>query len=339
MRQKSSRITMCRRLVVRALFPALGLLIIPFFLGGDVQAQTSLRYITIGTGGVTGVYYPAGGAVCRLINKGRRSHGIRCSVESTRGSSFNVTGIRSGDLDFGIVQSDVQFAAVHGQAPFGTSGPYKGLRSVFTLHTEAFTVLARADAGVKAFDDLKGKRVNIGNPGSGQRATFEMLMGAKGWEMTDFAKTMELTSSEQSKALCENKIDAMVFIAGHPNASIKEASITCDTVLVDVNGPAIDKLIADLPYFKLSTIPAGMYRGTDDETKTFGVGATLVTSASTPDAVVYEVVKSVFENFNDFRMMHPAFNRFDRLDMINQVASAPMHPGAMRYFKENELLK
>jgi len=339
MRQEPSRITVYRGLLARALFPVLGSFVISFVLGGSVQAQTSLRYVTIGTGGVTGVYYPAGGAVCRLLNKGRRDHGIRCSVESTRGSSFNVTAVRSGDLDFGIVQSDIQFAAVHGQPPFATSGPYKGLRSVFTLHTESFTVLARADAGIKAFDDLKGKRVNIGNPGSGQRATLEMLMDAKGWGMSDFAKTMELTSSEQSKALCENKIDAMVFIVGHPNASIKEASITCDTVLVDVSGPAIDKLVANLPYFKLSTIPAGMYRGTDDATKTFGVGATLVTSASTPDAIVYELVKAVFENFSDFRMMHPAFNYLDRADMVNQVASAPMHPGAMRYFKENRLLK
>jgi len=339
MRQNSSRITASYRLLARAVLPVAGLLFLTFFLGGDVHAQTSLRYITIGTGGVTGVYYPAGGAVCRLINKGRRNHGIRCSVESTRGSSFNVNAIRSGDLDFGIVQSDVQFAAVHGQPPFEVSGPFKDLRSVFTLHTESFTVLARADAGIKVFDDLKGKRVNVGNAGSGQRATLDMLMNAKGWTMADFGKTMELTSAVQSKALCENKIDAMVFIVGHPNASIKEASITCNTVLVDVTGPAIDNMIKNVAYFQPSIIPAGMYRGADAEVKTFGVGATLVTSASTPDAVVYEVVKSVFENFNDFRMLHPAFNRLDLVDMINHVSSAPMHPGAVRYFKENGLLK
>jgi len=317
----------------------MAVLALMLLLFGGAQAQSTVRYVTIGTGGVTGVYYPAGGAVCRLVNKGRRNHGIRCSVESTKGSAYNIDAIRNSDLDFGVVQADVQYAAVHGQAPFEAFGPFKELRSVFTLHTEAFTVLARADAGIQGFDDLKGKRVNIGNPGSGQRATLEMLMSAKGWSLADFSKTMELTSSEQSRALCDDKIDAMVFMVGHPNASIKEASITCDTVLVDVTGPDISKLISDLPYFRTSTIPGGMYRGTDRDVHTFGVGATLVTSSTTPQSVVYEVVKSVFENFKSFRMLHPAFGHLEPANMVGNGVSAPLHPGAKRFFKEVGLLK
>ncbi len=330
---------MKKRFSIWALGGVLAVSALAISLGGDAKAQDTKRYITIGTGGVTGVYYPAGGAVCRLVNKGRRTHGIRCSVESTKGSAYNVDAIRSNDLDFGVVQSDVQYAAVNGQAPFAASGPYKDLRSVFTLYTESFTVLARADAGIHVFDDLKGKRVNIGNPGSGQRATLEMLMSAKGWTVADFSKSMELTSAEQSRALCDNKIDAMVFIVGHPNASIKEASITCDTALVEVTGAYIDKLIAGLPYFRASTIPAGMYQGTDREVKTFGVGATLVTSLRTPEEVVYELVKAVFEHIQDFRMLHPAFGRLEPENMVNQGLSAPLHPGAERYYKEVGLLK
>ncbi|HEY9081209.1 TAXI family TRAP transporter solute-binding subunit [Magnetovibrio sp.] len=318
---------------------ALAMVVLALPFGGTADAQTAVRYVTIGTGGVTGVYYPAGGAVCRLVNKGRRSHGIRCSVESTKGSSFNVDAMRTGDLDFGVVQSDVQYAAVHGQAPFEIMGPYPDLRSVFNLYTESFTVLARADADIKVFDDLKGKRVNIGNPGSGQRATLEMLMNVKGWSASDFSETMELTSAEQSRALCNDKIDAMVFIVGHPNASIKEASITCATRLVEVTGPDIEKLIADKPFFRLSTIPGGMYLGSERDARTFGVGATLVTTANTPESVVYELVKAVFENIDDFRMLHPAFGRLEPAKMINHGLSAPLHPGAERYYREVGLLK
>lgn len=289
------------------------LLIAGLSFSSFAQAQSAVRYVTIGTGGVTGVYYPAGGAICRLVNKGRRTHGIRCSVESTGGSADNIEGIRSGDLDFGVVQSDAQYAAVHGQAPFETAGQFKYLRSIFALHSEQFTVVARADAGIKTFDDLKGKRVNVGNVGSGQRGTMETVMEILGWSMADFALATELSSAEQSRALCDNKIDAMVFTVGHPNASIKEATITCDTVLVGVNGPAIEKLVSDIPYFRTTTIPAGMYRGTEHDVQTFGVSATVVTSSLVPEDVIYELVKSVFGNFESFRLLHPAFGRLEKI--------------------------
>ncbi len=305
---------------------------------GHAQTPASVRYITIGTGGVTGVYYPAGGAVCRLVNKGRRTHGIRCSVESTGGSAVNIDSIRMEELDFGVVQSDAHYAAVHGNAPFEAHGPYADLRSVFALHPEPFTVVARADAGIRSFKDLKGKRVNIGNPGSGQRGTMEALMAALGWTTADFAQAMELTSAQQSKALCDNKVDAMVFTVGHPNASIKEATITCDTVLVEVSGPEIDALVGQYPYFNTNTIPKGMYRGTERDIKTFGVGATVVTSANMSDEVVYQIVHAVFENFESFRLLHPAFARLDKAAMTAQGLSAPLHPGAVRYFKEVGLM-
>jgi len=303
------------------------------------QNQKTARYVTIATGGVTGVYYPAGGAICRLVNKGRPMHSIRCSVESTGGSIANIKAIRDHDSDFGVVQSDVQFASYHGTSPFASQPPYKELRSLFTLHPDLFTVVARADAGIRSFQDLKGKRVNVGNVGSGQRSTMETVMAAKGWVMDDFSKIMELTSAEQSKALCDDKIDAMVFAAGHPNASIKEATMTCDTILVDVTGPAIDKLVARFPYYRAANVPGGMYRGTDNDVQTFGVGATVVTSMRTADDVVYTVVKSVFENFENFKLLHPAFARLNKKDMIQQGLTAPLHPGAERYYKEVGLLK
>lgn len=296
-------------------------------------------FMTIGTGGVTGVYYPTGGAICRLVNKGRKEHGIRCSVESTGGSVYNINAIRSGDLDMGVAQSDWQYHAYNGSSKFEKAGAFKGLRSVFSIHPEPFTVVARADSGIKNFEDLKGKRVNIGNPGSGQRGTMEVLMNAMGWKKSDFALTSELKSAEQAAALCDNKIDAMIFTVGHPSGSIKEATTSCNSVLVTVSNTAVEKLIADNPFYRHAVIPGGMYNGTDTDTHTFGVGATLVSSDKLSDDAVYQVVKSVFENLADFRKLHPAFANLAAKEMSSDGLSAPLHDGAARYYREAGLMK
>jgi hypothetical protein len=301
-------------------------------------AVSANSFITIGTGGVTGVYYPTGGAICRLVNKGRKQHGVRCSVESTGGSVYNINTIRGGDLDMGVAQSDWQYHAYNGTASFKDAGPFRELRAVFSVHPEPFTVVARADAGIKNFTDLKGKRVNIGNPGSGQRGTMEVLMNALGWTKNTFSLASELKSSEQSSALCDNKIDAMVFTVGHPSGSIKEATTTCDTVLVNVTGPAVDKLVADNDFYRKAVIPGGMYRGNDSDTMTFGVGATFVSSTRADANTVYQVVKSVFENFDDFRKLHPAFNNLKKSEMVKDGLSAPLHAGAKKYYMEAGLM-
>lgn len=306
-----------------------------FAMAPGVQAQ---EFITIGTGGVTGVYYPTGGAICRLVNKGRKEHGIRCSVESTGGSVYNINTIKAGELDMGVAQSDWQFHAYNGTSKFAEAGAFKDLRAVFSVHPEPFTVVARADAGIKDFMDLKGKRVNIGNPGSGQRGTMEVLMSALGWTNDTFKLASELKAAEQSKALCDNKIDAMVYTVGHPSGSIKEATTSCDSVLVEVSGAAVDKLVSDNDFYRTATIPGGMYNGTDTDTRTFGVGATFVTSAQVDEKLVYNVVKAVFENFDTFKKLHPAFANLKKEEMIKDGLSAPLHPGAEKYYKEAGLM-
>ncbi|MCP4298337.1 MAG: TAXI family TRAP transporter solute-binding subunit [Proteobacteria bacterium] len=305
-------------------------------LGTAIPSATfaASKFITIGTGGVTGVYYPTGGAICRLVNKSRKMHGIRCSVESTGGSVYNINTIRAGELDMGVAQSDWQYHAYHGTSKFKKNGAFTGLRAVFSVHPEPFTVIARADSGIRHFRDLKGKRVNIGNPGSGQRGTMEVVMESFGWSKRDFALASELKGSEQSSALCDNKIDAMVYTVGHPNGSIKEATTTCDTVLVEVSGPQIDKLVSENGFYRTATIPGGMYHGNKADTKTFGVGATFVSSTNTPADVVYQVVKAVFENFEGFKKLHPAFGVLKKKEMVKDGLSAPIHDGAARYYRE-----
>lgn len=306
-----------------------------FAMAPGAQAQD---FITIGTGGVTGVYYPTGGAICRLVNKDRKEHGIRCSVESTGGSVYNINTIRAGELDMGVAQSDWQHHAYHGTSQFEEAGAFPELRAVFSVHPEPFTVVARADAGIKNFKDLKGKRVNIGNPGSGQRGTMEVLMTEMGWTNADFALASELKAAEQSKALCDNKIDAMVYTVGHPSGSIKEATTSCDSVIVEVSGPEVDKLVAENAFYRKATIPGGMYTGTDQDVQTFGVGATFVTSANVDEKLVYHVVKAVFDNFDTFQKLHPAFENLKKEEMVKDGLSAPLHSGAEKYYKEAGLM-
>jgi TRAP transporter TAXI family solute receptor len=302
------------------------------------ESGAEQTFVTIGTGGVTGVYYPTGGAICRLVNKGKKEHGIRCSVESTGGSVYNINAIAGGELDMGVAQSDVQFQAFKGTGKFQESGANAKLRAVFSVHPEPFNVVARTDSGIKSFTDLKGKRVNIGNPGSGQRNTMEAVMQKFGWTNDDFKLASELKAAEQSAALCDNKVDAIVYVVGVPNGSIKEATTACDAVMVNVQGKEIDEIIAANPYYSAATIPGGTYRGTDADTQTFGVRATFVSSTDVPAEVIYEVTKAVFENFDEFKKMHPAFANLKKEEMLKAGLSAPLHDGAVKYYKEAGLM-
>ncbi len=292
------------------------------------------KFVTIGTGGVTGVYYAAGGAICRLMNKERAKHGIRCSVESTGGSVYNVNAIKGGELDFGVAQSDVQFNAVKGLAQFKDGGANPDLRAVFSVYPESLTVLARKEAGVKKFEDFKGKRFNVGNPGSGTRDTINMLLTALNMKTSDFTLTSELKPDEHGAALCDNKIDGFAYVVGSPAANIQDPTTTCGAKLVPITGPAVDKLVNDYPYFAAVTIPGGVYPGNPDAIKTFGVMASFVSSAKVPDNVVYAMVSAVFDNFEEFKKLHPAFANLDPKEMVKGGISAPLHPGAVKYYKE-----
>ena len=304
--------------------------------GGFAHAQQT--FITIGTGGVTGVYYPTGGAICRLVNKDRKEHGVRCSVESTGGSVYNTRTIREGELDFGVVQSDVQSAAMEGVRAFESDDPYGDLRAVFSVHPEPMHVMVRSDSGITSVGDMKGKRVNIGNPGSGTRVLADVLMEAAGVGPSDFALAAELKSSEQSAALCDGKLDAAIWAAGLPNGSSMEATSTCDITILDLSTSGTDKVLSDNAAYAAATIPGGLYPGNDADVASWGPKATFVTDASTSDDVVYVLVKAVFENFEDFKKLHPAFGRLSKDQMIKDGLSAPLHPGAEKYYKEAGLL-
>lgn len=303
----------------------------------ESRAQESI--ITIGTGSVTGVYYPAGGAICRLINRSRKEHGFRCFVESTGGSIYNIRALRDGEISFGIVQSDWQYNAYRGEGVFADGPPFRDLRSVFSLHSEMFTVAVSKGSTIKKFADLKGKRVNIGDPGSGMHEIMHSLMESMGWTSGSFAEADELKPADAAKQLCNGKIDAMVFAAGHPNGLIQEITDNCGARLIPVSGPQVDKLIADNPFYARTAIPGGMYKGNAQNTATFGVKATLVTTADADEEAVYQLVKAVFDNFDSFKTLHFVFATLDKNRMVSMGLIAPLHPGAMRYYQEEGLLK
>lgn len=312
-------------------------LLLATIIAPEVYAQEKI--VTIGTGSVIGVYYPAGGAICRLVNRGRKEHGIRCFAESTAGSMNNLQGLREGELNFAIAQSDWQFKAYHGEDVYSAEGPFSDMRSIFSLHSEMFTVAVGKNSGIKSFAGLKGKRVNIGDAGSGMRDMMGGLLGALHWKSNYFGKTTELKLADAAKELCAGRIDAMVLAIGHPNGLVQEITSNCDAKLIAVDGREVDALIASNPYYSRSAIPGGMYQGNPQNIATFGVKAALVTTAAMDDETVYQLTKAVFENFDSFKTLHFVFSTLDRDKMVATGIIAPIHPGAMRYYKEVGLIK
>ncbi|SIT04590.1 hypothetical protein SAMN05421759_11212 [Roseivivax lentus] len=296
------------------------------------SGASAQEFITIGTGGQTGVYYVVGQSICRLVNRGTEEHGLQCTAPSTGGSVANINAIKAGDQTMGVAQSDQQYYGYNGEQSF--EEPIEELRAVFSVHPEPFTVVARGDSGIATFDDLKGKRVNIGNPGSGQRATMDVVMEAAGMTASDFSLASELKATEQAQALCDNKIDAFVYQVGHPNGSIQEAFSSCDAQFVAVTGDYIDSLVDSNAFYATATIPASLYEGIEEDTPTFGVRATFVSSSNVSEDTVYTVVKAVFDNFDRFKRLHPAFSNLDQEEMISAGLSAPLHDGAAKYYRE-----
>lgn len=316
-----------------------GFLSLILAVASAAAATPGSRTLFMGTAPVVGVYFPAGGAICAMVNRHRTETGLRCVVESTDGSYANLQALRHGDEDLGIVQSDWQYYAYKGLGPFKAAGPFADLRSLFTIHGEPLTLMVRKDAGIASLSDLKGKRVNIGPKGTGQRALADLLFRALGWKNSDFASLGEIDANLQTTALCGDQIDAFLMPMSHPNGAVEEAAMRCGALLVPLSGPAIDKLLADMPYLAKDEIPGGTYTGNPNAIATFGPRATLVTTKALSDEIGYRIVKAVFDDFDRFKAMHPSFRNLTPAEMIGAGNTAPLQDGAKRYFRERGWLK
>ncbi|MDI3324358.1 TAXI family TRAP transporter solute-binding subunit [Pontibacterium granulatum] len=294
------------------------------------------RIISLGTGGITGLYYPAGGALCRLVNLTREQHGIRCEVRSTPGSVTNLQQVSDGSLDMGIAEAGQLFNARQGAGKFDKPDPE--LRALINLFPEYISILSRSDSGIERFADLQGKRINIGKDGSSQRITLSMLMDARGWQLDDFSQVHQLAPANQAEALCQNKIDATLYVVGHPSGAIKESLRDCNSRLISLSKDDVDTLTRKNPHYQPLVISGKLYGDGHEDVHTVGVNATLFARADMPDAVAYAMVKSLFTQFERFRRLHPAFVNLKVEDMVQTPLAAPRHPGAERYFKEVGLL-
>ena len=293
--------------------------------------------LTISTGSVSGVYYPAGGAICRLLNKSQKQHQLRCSVTTSEGSIANIQKLRNNEVPLAIVQSDIEQHAFTGATEFAQSGPMPQLRALFSLYSEAFTLVVREDSHISQLSDLVSKRVDIGNPGSGERATMELLMQQLNWKQTDFSQISGLHADERAQALCDNQIDAFVYVAGHPNGAIREATNSCDAKLLPLPPEQIASILKAHPEYSAATIPGGLYRDNDTDTATIGVTATLLTTDKLDDETAYQVVKAAMENLEQLERSHPALKGLKPENMTHIGLTVPLHPGAARYYREHNI--
>lgn len=291
-------------------------------------ADVEQRFVTIGTDSVTSSYYAAGGAVCRMVNRARESHGLRCAVEPTGGSVYNLNTIRGGELDFGIVRSDRSFEAQNGVARFEAQGPFTELRAVFALQPEPLTILVRTDSAVRRFADLRYRRIALADPLSSARASTEAVLAAFGWTAVD-----NVAAGEGAGPLCDGRVSALAFTAAHPSSAVRQA-FRCDLRVLPVTGRQADQVLAEYPYYRRAEVPGGHYPGNPAYAASMGPGAVLMASADTPEAVVHALVRSVFEDFARFHRLHPALYNLLAEEMATRGYTAPLHPGALRYYRE-----
>ncbi len=300
------------------------------------------KFVNIGTAGIGGGYYPTGGFICNVLNKSRKDlgHNIRCTVESTGGSVANLRSIQAGEMDIAIAQSDWQYHSYNGTSKFEDVGANKDLRFLFSLHLDTAHLVARADLGLSEFSELEGRTVNTGNAGSGGEATISFALGRYGTTPDEyFGQATRLTSREQAQALCDGKIDAFFYSTGITASTITEATNTCDASILNWSDETIDAMIEEIPYYAPVSIPAGTYKGQDEDVQTWGLSATVIASAEADEEVVYNLVKSVFDNFEAFKAQSTLYTHITREGSVVNGQSVPYHPGAERYFREVGLIK
>ena len=310
-------------------------------LGIFLTGCNQLDFVSIGTGAVTGIYYPTGGAICRMINKKMDIYRIKATVESTAGSVYNVNAVLSGDLEFGVVQSDRQYQAYHGLSEWKDKGPRENLRSVFSIHPESVTLIASVDCGATHISELKGKRVNIGNPGSGPLQNARDALTVFDLDEKEDITAEYVKAVEAPGLLQDERIDAFFYTVGHPNGNIKEATSGRVRVrFISIEGPPVDELVRKYPYYTKARVPCKFYPTAEnkEDVPTFGVCGTLVTSTAVDEEIVYAITKEIFENFEKFKSLHPAYAGLTKKGMLSGL-SAPIHRGALRYYRESNLAR
>lgn len=286
--------------------------------------------LKVGTGSITGLYYPTGGVICRMI---QQDTDMQCKVLNTGGSVDNAERLRANTIQLAIIQSDIQYDAFHGKGKF-QKDPLKNLTALFSLYSEPLTIVTRQDTDIKTIEQLAGKRVDIGNPGSGDRNTMELLLEEMGWGHTQFSQISELPGAQRSRALCNKKIDAFIYMVGHPSNIMREVTDSCLVRFVAIPEKLSESFTKKYPYYTTTQIPARLYRGVNTPVSSVGVSATFVTLNSLSTEAAYNITKSVFTQLPQFKQLNPAYQQLTPQGMAHDALSVPIHPGAMRYYQE-----
>lgn len=297
------------------------------------------KFVALGTGSPSGTYFPVGRGICDLVNEQRNTHGVRCIAYNTGGSVYNIQAIMSGELEMGITRSDLAFQAFEGINAFKAIGPNPEIRAITTLYAMPIAVLVKKSAGIESFKDLEGKRINIGNKGSGKRSVSELILGIMGWEKGDFSAVLELNTKQMGKAFCDDNVDILIEGLGNPSKFYEQMVSECDGQFIDVPKDVVAKIKKEFPYFAALDIPGGIYTDTPNAVGTFGFKATLVTKRDIHPDTVYDVTAAMFNTFEKFQEKHPSLKLADPLGMVNNGIFIPIHPGAERYLRERGYLK
>lgn len=295
--------------------------------------------VSISTGSTSGIYYRAGVALCMLYERERAKKGGRCVAEPTAGSVINIAMLRSGKHPFAIVQSDIQFQAYLGKGQYSEWGQYGELRSLFSLHPETVTVLVRGKSGITRLEGLKGKRFGHGSVGSGSRIASDQLLAAAGWGKRRFASLSPAPPIEAGERLCNGSLDAFLVVMGHPAETLRVPIEECGAHLIPVVGPAVDVLLRDNRYLVRTSIPGGLYAHHPDPILSYGPLAIVATTTQISSDVAYHMVRAVFENLAEFKKQNPSFASLNPWDMVRAGLTAPLHDGAVRYYREKGWIK
>lgn len=304
-----------------------------------LETNDKISHLLVGTGSVQGAYFPIGGVICRLVNRHKHLHKIRCSLESTSGSIANLRDLEQQKFDLVFAQSDWQYHAYNGSSTFEKDGPNKNLRAVFALEADPLALLVPQDSEVNSFDDLADKRVSFGYTRSLQHRIINDFLAVKKWTSKNFKEIRPMSDERQVRQICDGQLDAILLLSSSLSDRLRNLSDDCKLRMLPIEGDEVKQVIAQKPYYRTAKVLRGMFIESEQEILSFGLGATAVADENTSPKAIYHIVKEVAENFNDFKSLHPTLAALDKRELSNAGIAIPLHPGAVRYYREARLLK
>ena len=299
------------------------------------QSTDKGKFIAIGTSTKSGVYYPVAREICNLLNSGRETHLVRCLATESGGSIYNIPAIATGELDVALTRAGLAHKAFRGEEMFKAYGANSSLRLISILYSQPVSIIVKQESNIQKFNEVKGKRVNLGNLGSGKRGISELLLEVMNWSHSDFSEVYELNTSNMGKAFCSDKVDVLIEAIGMPSKFLDRMVNDCKGRFVDISDDVVELIRQKGPFYTPGIIPKKFYPTQEKDVRTFNVNVVLISSARVNDATIYELTKAIFGDVKKLKKIHQVFSNMMPRSMVDQAPSIPYHDGALRYFKEH----